>query len=247
MSFRTRPGPRFEQEVPIDPPLVPSPYDDEFESDILDPSWSRIGSFDDVTPISPAASFTGTGARWSLNGLPAPNARPSWYMIQADPATNCTLRKPIAYPSEYFIWTRMSFRYLNAGQTNNDSNIRMGIVEPASFHYVDIALNESDGNTVQVEFSYNQGTPTTVAINNNVGGAGLTKGQVIHAVGIQCLSGTYHGWAMNAAGNWQWIGSQVYAGNTLTHVDLRHQTVTASDNAIGGFDFLRFKAGRHLP
>lgn len=141
----------------------------------------------------------------------------------------------------------MSFRYLNAGQTNNDSNIRLLVIEPVSGHYLDIALNESDSNTVQVEFAYNQGTPTTIAVTNNVGGAGLTRGQVGHIVGIQRLSGTYHGWFMNAAGNWQWVGSQVYAGNAPTHVDLRHQTVTATNNAIGGFDFIRFKAGRFLP
>lgn len=247
MSFLIARSPRLERADPVDRPLIPSAYDDEFESNVLDGSWTRVGIWDDVNAIDPGASFNNTGTRWSLNGSVAGTGRRSWMMLQADPTWNNTIRKAITYPSEYFIWARLSFNYLNAGQVNNDSNIRLNIGEPVSGHYIDIALNESDGNTVQVEFSYNQGTPTTIALSNNVGGIGNTGGQAGHIVGIQRLSGTYHGWFMSAAGNWIWMGSQVYTGNAPTHADLRFQTTTAANNAIGGFDFIRYKAGRFLP
>ncbi len=249
MSYRTRHSPRIQREDPTDRPLIPNANDDEFEADTLDPSWSRFGNWNNVNAIDPGASFSTTGSRWSLNGLPAgAAARRSWFMVQADANTNQGIRKPITFPSEYFIWSRASFNYLNAGQTNNDYSCRLMISELVSGHYIDIALNESDANTVQTEFSYNQGVPTGIGATNNVGGAGATQGQASHTVGIQCLSGTYHGWVLSSTGNWIWMGSQVFTGTAPTHANLIFTTVgNTPSNAIGGFDFLRFKAGRYLP
>lgn len=251
MSFRVKYSPRFQYEAPIDPPLVPSAYDDEFESSVLDPSWERFGApngFNDVDPIVPFTTFAGGGSRWSLNGI-QPEGRPSWYMIQTDSASNATIRKPINVETECFIWSRMSFGYLNAGQTNNNSNVRIGFIEPTSNDQVYLSLNESDTNTVQLEFATNISTiPVSVAVTNNVGGAGLTKGQAGHVVGIQKLGTTYHAWMQTAAGNWLWAASVVYTGVAPTAAYLNTNSITTSPgNWIVGFDFFRFKSGRYLP
>jgi hypothetical protein len=250
MSFRVRHSPRFQREDPIDQLLVRSAHDDEFDNDVLDPSWIRTGSgtFDDVTPISPFTSFTGTGSRWSLNGVQS-GGRPSWYTVQIDVPGVPTIRKPIAFPTDCFIWTRISFSYLNAGQTNNDSTMAMVFIEPTSNDQIYIHLNESDTNTVQVEFArIFGGVGASIAVTNNVGGAGTTKGQVGHVVGIQKLGTVYHAWVMSAAGNWLHVGSATHTGVAPTHAQLAANSATTSPgNWIVGFDFFRFRTGRLLP
>jgi hypothetical protein len=258
MSFRVKPSPRFQREDPIDLPLTRHVYDDEFESTVLDPSWTRFGNagpglgFDDVTPIDPAATFASGGTRWSLHGAPAPNARPSWYLLQTDPTTIAGIEKTVVLPSEYFAWARFSFAYRNSGQTNNDGTAQLDIMSgagPAYAEGVSIYLNESDANTVQVEaFRWNASVGTSIGTTNNVGGAGLTRGQVMHTVGIQAIGTTYHYWIMNAAGNWQWVGTTTHAtALNLARLRVYSAVATSPGNVVIGIDFFRFKEGRFLP
>lgn len=250
MSFRTRYSPRFQREDPTDSPLIRSIYDDEFDSTILDPSWTRVGAFDDVNPIDPAAGFSSGGTRWSLHGSPAPNARPSWYMLQTDTTSVAEVEKLVTFPSEFFAWSRMSFAYRNAGQANNDGTAHLSLKFGAGLtDLVTIYLNECDANTVQVEvIRIVAGASTSIATTTSMGGAGLTQGQVGHTVGIQGLGTTFHFWLMSAAGNWLYIGNTTYSVG-LDRASLRAFSAasTSPGNVVTCFDFFRFKAGRHLP
>ena len=258
MSFRLARSPVLQREDPVDPPLVPNAYDDEFENTVLDPNWIRFGTagpglgFDDVTPIDPATTFASGGTRWSLHGTPAPNARPSWYMLQTSADTVAGIEKLVTFPSDYFAWARFSFAYRNASQVNNDGTAQLDLMlgaGPAYVEGVSLYLNESDTNTVQIEaLRWNASVGTSIALTNNAGGAGLTRGQVAHTVGIQALGTVYHYWMLTSAGNWQWLGTTTHA-TALDRVRLRvfSASATAPGNVVTGIDFFRFKSGRYLP
>jgi hypothetical protein len=228
------------------PPINPSPYDDEFDGVSLDSAWTRGGGpFDDVNPIDPSAAITtGLGSRSSHNSY-----RKSWYMVQPQVGTATTgITKPISFASECFIWARMSFTHRVAAQTNGDGNIALSFTIGYSFiPRLSLFLNESDANTIQMQMD--DDVTGGVALSNNVGGAGtVAVGQVVHTVGLQKLGTTYHTWGLSAAGNWLHMTSAVNAA-VFTHAtfSLETENSTAPGNAIYGFDFFRYKAGRSLP
>lgn len=249
MSFRLSSGPVFQRADPIDPPLVPGIYDDEFESTTLDPSWTRVGTFNDVDPIDPALGFASGGTRWSLHGAPAPTARRSWYMLQTETATVPQIQKLVTFPSECFVWSRMSFGYRNAGQANDDGTAHITLSDGGSLNALAIYLTETDANAVYARvLRAVAGVTTTIATMDNVGGAGLTIGQAAHTVGIQKIGTTYYFWLLTAAGNWMNMGSTTFAPTLTTAILRAYASSTAvPGNVIVGFDFFRFKDGRTLP
>lgn len=246
MSRLITASPVLELADPIDPPLTPSAFDDEFNTNTLDASWTRVGSFDDVNAISAFATVNGTGNRWSMNGVQA-NGRKSWLMLQADLSSGARYRKPITFPSEYVVIVRMSACINNVGQSNNDGDVTLSLLDPSTgTDTLNISVNEADSNIAQIEFAQIvSGVTTNIGLSNNIGGASNAVGQCAHAVAIQRISATYHGWAMSAAGNWLYMGSSNYAGTAPTHAQF--SISSAVNSYIGGIDYFRYRAGRFLP
>lgn len=255
MSYLITPGPSIQAASPIDPPLVASAYDDEFDGTTLDPSWTKLGTYDNSNRINPYLGFTSGGCRTSLNGsLPIGTSgyiRNSWMFFQPDSTQSAvSIQKLITLPSECFVWVRMCFAFRNSSQTDNDATVGFGFHDSTGFdNAVDVDLNESDASTVQLQVtSWTSGTASIVANSNNIGGANVAVGQFAHTVGIQKLNTTYHFWALSAAGNWLHIGSTTHA-TTFDRVKLFANNATngAPGNMVMGFDFFRFKTGRYLP
>lgn len=246
MSFRIKHSPRFQREDPIDPPLTRHAYDDEFELGSLDPAWTRAGTFDDISALDPAASFASGGCRTSFS-------KSSWLRFQpaADqPNSAIQISKPITFPTDCFVWVRASFSFRNSAQTNDDASVAFGIFDTLSLlNGVYMYMNESNANTVKLEaWKLTAGVGAAQGATDNVGGAGLSKGQVIHSVGIQKLGTTYHYWALNASGNWLWIATTTHVTTMGTIVLFCGNASSASPgNAVIGYDFFRFKTGMYLP
>ncbi len=249
MSRNIKSSPRFRLVDIIDPPLIRGQYDDEFDSDVLDPSWTPQIAGDGTNPIDPWTQRASGGWRWSLNNQSNGGviSRPSWFLAQPTPADNCTLNKTVSLPTECFVWARMSFGFRNAGQTNNEMNIVLQLVDN-TISGVYINLNEMNTNVASAtSASITNGTGTELARSGNIGGA-PGEGQPAHVVGIQKINTTYHFWVMSSAGNWIWMNSTTSGVTvTLARISIIALATGAPGNLIGGVDFFRIKNGRYLP
>ncbi len=232
----------------IDPPLCPHPYDDEFESGTLDPSWTRTGPsggtlFDDVNPMSIHAAFSSGGCRWALPGMPG--GRRSYYMVQpqAGPvpgAAQVQIQKTVVVPSSCFMYSRMSFSNRTGSQPTNDAVIGIGLYQGVPFaDGINVALNKGNLTAIQVTATRHVASVATT-IGGSTGNEN-NKGQSFHTVAIQRDGTTYHCWALAAEAYWQWLGNITWNGTPDTAVIyFFNSSTTAPGNMILGVDFVRF-------
>jgi hypothetical protein len=234
-----------------DPPAVPHAYDDEFDSVSLDPKWTRAGgTFDDITPIDPYASFA-SGHRTSHNGY-----RPSWWMVQGSTAQTVLLYQSVVLPTDCFMWARCSFNFRYSAVTNNDTDVELGLWEdvagsPSANNRVYMHLNETDANTIQAQGGRVTASVDASTLTRNLGPQAPGTDSLCQTacyIGIQKIGTTYHTMLAQPNGNWTILASQVHAG-TLTYlmINLTNVSSAAPGNMIMGCDFVRFLVGRALP
>lgn len=242
---------------PIDtPPASPNAVDDEFESSALDPKWTRGssggGTFDDATAIDPYAGFS-SGHRSSLHSY-----RKSWYMSQpaGNAASGLFLFQTVTFPSECFLWARMSFNCRFGAQVDDDHSLGLGLAQASSGvpdfdNWAFVFLNDSQTNTVQCQGGVvNGGTPSATA-TGDVGTQTVgvfSRAQSAKYVGIQKLGTTYRSWMGNDNGYWLHVNSVTWAGSpTLLVLRFINASTSSPGNMIMGVDFVRMISGRMLP
>ncbi len=251
MSFNVRPAlARRHRSPTLDtPPTSPHAYDDEFESVALDAKWTRSSSpaWDDVNAIDPYAQFV-TGARSSHNSY-----RPSWYMVQAPgaAASISAIYQPVTLAADCFVWARLSFTARFNTMSNNDGDVELALLTdvagaPSETGKAFTFLNESGVNTVTAL----GGSTTSSSSHQSVGPAGgISTGiQTACYVGIQKNGTTYHSWLGWPNGNWVHLHSSVLATSlTWLWVRFTNGGTTYPGNCFAGVDFVRYRAGLHLP
>lgn len=223
-----------------DRPLVPHALDDEFESTVLDPSWTISG----VTQQGGIDPFNNPpNSAYELHT----DRRPSWLMIQPT-SGGILFSKDISSISggDFFVYARFSMGTRSTAPANNEATIQLDLGGPVydlanrlSFYY-----NESDASIYQAEYlTVVGGVNTSVARSRNIysGGTGMAT---IEALGLQKRGNVFDAWAFTGAGTALWLGSTAYNLATDT-VHLRFGNVTNVNPAymIHGVDFCRFKEG----
>ncbi len=253
-----RPSPYIEAVELVDRPLIPSEYDQEFDRDTLYNGWTLGGttwtpynplSVNNSTPaIDPYAAFTNPGndSRFSLNSM-----RPSWFMAQnAVGIGGHGVVLDLTPPADFFIWSRQSFMIRRAGQALSDSVVSLEMKDSGSTDQIYILLNSTATvNNANIHCRRNiGGVFASVANTNNVGGTTTIYGQTGHTVGIQRIGTTYYFWVQSQTGEWLYLGS-TSAVMTVNQIRVGFGTTatTTPGNAVGGVDYVRYRAGKFLP
>lgn len=222
----------------FDKPLTPHALDDEFDSTVLDPSWTWRAPVPVAGGINP---YGNPGQVYELHT----DRRPSWLMMQTD-ATNMALSKDItSLPADYFVWMRGSISYRStANPLNNDATLTLNLsTTPIDFNNrVAIYLNESDAGSIQAEFlTVIGGVSTSIGETRDLYLAQALM-QPVEAVGIQKIGNNYFGWVFGRG------GTAVYMGTANTAIPVTSATIhtinastAAPGTMITGVDFIRFK------
>lgn len=234
-----------------DKPLIPSPYDDEFDTDALDSKWTMTGvagsSWDSVNPIDFTAAFTTGGTRFATQAMAM--GKPSWFRMQCsstNPDGQVMLSQPITLPTNATVWAKFHITSRLASQASNDSAISIGLydTETTFTNGILMSLNRGVASAIQPQATRHQsGSATTIG---GLPGDEDNRGQPFHTVAI-CKRGTdYHCWALAGEHGWFWIGNITLA-TTLSHarIYVTNGATTAPGNSIVGVDFFRFsRTGR---
>lgn len=233
-----------------DRPLVAHPFDDEFDSTVLNPAWVAEAGLWVQGAIDPYQAYAAGNVRFELHT----QRRPSWMMIQAPAdAGNKRINKPIAgMPANYFVWMRASFATrLNTAPTDNDFTLNL-ILSTSPYdntNRINISVNETDNGTIYAEMAKTEGGAfTLIADTIDLFGAQADM-QAIEAVGMQKIGTTYHGWAFGRNGSAIYMGSSVFAPTVGTvAIEVLNSVTTAPGTMVTGLDFVRFKNGAlYLP
>lgn len=228
-------------------PLNPSAYDDEFESTVLDPSWTTlspiVGSNWSQGNINPYASFSTGDLRYELHT----QRRPSWLVVQPpDVGFDYTLEKTIAPTGDFFVWIRASLNFPADAAEQESAVITFGISaspwDSGNFVHVRLGAPAPSVNAARF-YRMMSGSYTQIGTTANEFSAqnGL---QPIEAIGITRRGSSWDAWAFGASGNSIWLGA-----TTLSIVPgtIRIGFVTAEDtkpgNRIMGIDFFRYRDG----
>lgn len=228
----------------FDRPLSAHALDDEFESTVLDPSWTMGGIALTANAINP---YAGNPIAYALHT----NYRPSWLMTQASIFGGTRFSKDISSISanDFFAWFRGSFNTRFGGVLNNDAIVSLDLTaDPWDVdNRVSIQLNETDAGIIQAEFFITVGAVTTsIGTTQNQISAGFSWAQPIEAAGIQKIEvagvPTYHGWVFGRNGSAIWLGSATYAAAiSVASLGVVNSSGAAPGAPLVGFDFIRFK------
>ncbi len=227
----------------MDPPLVRHPYDDEFDTDTLDPAWTMGGiagaTWNTTDPIDPYAAITTGGARYATQTMPF--GKKSWFRIQPqNAAQQVTLDKAVVVPTNAFVSSKMHFTSRLASQAVNDAVVGFGLYQDATFaNGINIALNKGTANAIQA-----QGTRHIAGVATTIGGVSGdedNRGQPFHTVGIQKTGTQYDVWALASELNWYWLGRITWTGTPLVlRIYAFNNATTAPGNSVVGVDYIRF-------
>jgi len=224
------------------PPASPHAYNDEFDSDTLDASWSGW-SFTLASAISLVTgvdvydgSYTGNNLRYALNQ----STRRSWCLLQAKPNTSELMYKTITVPTNLLIMARLKFNQYYQTADATDRGVLIGMFKDSSGHpdannYAMCQLNTTaSGGVFQGRFA------VTTPIDNRTSDVD-SQGQALEYVAIHKIGTTYHGWIGTSAGNWIYMGSGVEA-TALPHVAIYVSSSSTNKPGLGvvGVDFIRF-------
>jgi hypothetical protein len=223
-------------------PTSPSQWDDEFESTALDPKWTRVGVFSQVSSLDPFDVTNSATHFESMN-----RHRRSWLMVQPGivaAATQGYEQDLSTLPSECFIWARVSAN-TRGSVVDGDGEIFLRLYNTTT-PAVAVLVNLDAFTNIRQSLFIDQlsGSTNRGRIQNY-----RAEGFPIEYVGIQKLTNTYHGWVAPASGNWVWMNSAGPAGVALDRVRLavNNAVVTSPGRMIVGVDFFRVLAGRTLP
>lgn len=228
-----------------DRPIVPSQYDDEFDSTALDPAWSQIGAGGwSAGGIDPYSGFVGGAARYELHT----DRRPSWIMVQPpNDGTGYELRKTIAPAGDFFIYARASFDIRSNLTQNSESAVFLQIsTDPwDNNNRVYIKLGPDGANRNPAGFYRVVGGVLTQLSTTAQEYSGSTGMQGITTIGITRRANTFDGWVFGASGQGIWMGSTVVA-IAPGMVSLQFVTTmnTTPGNKICGVDFFRYRDGK---
>lgn len=221
-----------------DVPSTPSPDDDEFLSNTLDPAWQSAGwSAGGINPYDVA--FNAGDVRYELNTA----RRRSWLMVQtpAD-AVLKRLMKPITAPvnANEFFYMRGNFNTRRLSTPANDSIVGLMLsTNPFDMNNrIELYLNEQDANVMQMEFVKTEaGIQTSVTTSLNVGAGAI---QPIEAVGMQKIGNTYHAWGFTSSGQGLYLAPTNFAPVLGTMgLMVLNATTGQPGTQIVGFDFIR--------
>lgn len=230
-----------------DEPLLPSAYDDEFDSNTIDPKWILSGwtgfVWDAVNPIDPHTTFTTGGARYSTQS--GAYGKPSWLRVQpqasaVNGAGQVFLAQAMTVPTNAYIEAKMAFTHRMASQPTNDAVCGIGLFTDTTTLNDGIlaCLNRGNANAIQVTAQrFIAGAATTIG---GATGDEDNRGQPFHTIGIQKKGTDYHIWALCGEHNWCWVGNITWAG-TPTHARLAfwNTSTTAPGNMVMGVDYFR--------
>jgi len=230
-----------------DKPLVPSAYDDEFDSTTLSPSWTRFSSTGagwSQGGINPYASFTSGDARYELHT----QRRPSWLMVQPpNDGGFVSLRKTIAPAGDFFAWIRASINLRASTTAVSESALQLQIsTNPFDANnrvYVKMGPDTAT-NTNFVRFYRVQGG-SSLQISNTANEYAPPNGmQPIEAIGITRRGTSFDAWAFGGSGTSIWLGTTTLAITPGTiAIDFITTEDTSPGNRICGVDFFRYRDG----
>lgn len=230
----------------IDKPLIPSPYDDEFDTDTLDPKWTMTGvagsSWDSVNPISVDAAFSSGGARFATQSMAC--GKKSWFRIQPSsgiPDGQVHISQAIAFPTDACILIKAHFTSRLGSQPANDAVIGLGMYEDLTnfSNGVNVTLNRGNANAIQVGASRHIASAATTIGGNS--GDEDNRGQTFHTVSIVKRGTDYHIWALSSEHEWYWVGNITWNGTpAYAHIYAFNSSTTAPGNSIVGVDYFRY-------
>lgn len=220
-------------------PRVPHAYDDEFEDAALAGAWSEsttpAGSIDPYS--SPAAAVV----RREVHGW-----RKSCYAVQPASGTTQFLDKPITFPANCFVWSRMTFGYRYGG-TSNDATMGMELCADAgggtrdADNKLSLFLQESD-STLQFQIDRTQGGSNSVLLTTSNQGA-TGQGQLYEYAGIQKIGSTYHLWVFTGNGQmFHMLTTTLSFTPGIITFRFGNTSTLAPGASIMTLDFVRFKA-----
>ena len=252
MSALTFPGyaPRRRAFSLDEKPTTPHAYDDEFEGSVLDPKWTRSGTFDDISGIDPYAAFA-AGHRTSLNSY-----RRSWYMAQPATGGGLGFYQAVSLPTDCFVWGRFSFNFRYNATVDNDSSVSLNLMAdlagaPDPNNRVYMHLNECDTNTVQAQGGRVTAGVDASTLTRNLGPQSVGIDSLCQPacyVGIQKIGTTFTSFLGFPDGNWISLTAQTSAVALVwMTLGLGNTSSATPGNMIVGCDFVRFYAGRYLP
>lgn len=226
-------------------PLTASAYDDEFDSIILDPSWTQGGTWSAVEGgLDPYAGFSlPDGAEWALHT----NYRQSWLAVQPPSDETSTLDKAINFAGDFFVYARFSTTLRSAAISDNEASCYLALSsDPWDANnqvYVKIGPSGATNNSARFARVVG-GVFTQIGITSNMFSVS-TGLQAIEAVGITRRGTTFDGWAFGASGGSIWLGSTIVAAVAATRAQLGFQTTVTTNpgNKIVAVDFIRFREG----
>lgn len=229
------------------PPATPHALDDEFDGDVVDPSWliwnhsdSAAGSFGaDQVDTYDSTFNSGNVVRSVINGI----RRRSWLIMQAPVSKNFYVYKPITLPTNILIMSRLKFCQNYAPLGDNDRLLSLSLWADTTGHpdidnQVSVYLNESDVTTQAQSIRVESGANYDIQNSTDT----QAEGQALEYVAVHKIGSTYHSWVGTASGNWIWLGSTIYTGPTLAYVGYYTYCDVSSKPGVGviGSDFIRF-------
>jgi len=238
------------------PPLVPHPYDDEFESTTLDASWTE--DFDSYGagsgyPIDPYLSLSSGYARRLIHT----DREKSWYLIQT-PGNNTDHRlyKACTVPTNMFVWMRSRFLQRSAASTDAQISLSLesstdGVPDDYSKFRV-YHKGYNSGYSLEVVTEVDDGGPTNSGMIHDCTG----EEQGYDYIGISKRGTQYTAWAFNDTGQSYcfWTATISPSTHLIDTIIIKFRSTSSAGTpgtGIFGVDFLRvsdnatFLPGRH--
>lgn len=222
-------------------PKYPHSYDDEFDSDTLNPAWQVLGGSVDVGTVDTYdTTFTSGDPRVNLN----PETRRSWLICQPASGSYRFIYKSITFPENMVVIARMRFNQ-SISISDTDNTLSLNLFPDNGSGSIDVTnryelfLNEADNSVTQgQQLYYTDNTPDLTFTTTNV----RSKGQALQYLAFHKRGNEYSTWWGTNNGNFIYSYTETITDRVFEYVGFGFANTTTSNPGVKvmGVDFIRF-------